>query len=406
MTAEASSTPQGGRGRAAASARFQPPRLPLLLIVLKGWALTVLTVGAYRFWAVAELRSCLWRNLTLAGERFEYDGRPDEALMRFLIDVAVAVPILAALLFGFFALGDAGPLVNLGALAGTVLTVGFLMQIRAYRARQYLLSHTLWRGIRGGLDGSALAFAAVSALRWIVVLATLGLAYPRMRMGRWSYLVTRARLGNRHFTFEPSGGAPFMAWLIVWLSLVAILIWFVGVNQEALAAKVDLLRGSFPAAPPPPFSILPLAALILPTVFFVRYRVLEFRHVAECVALGRTSLESFLPSGKILFAVLIHWLLVVIGAFAALLMLNRSAIDAAAALTPVGTSTPLFLGLILLVYLSTARTMWLHREVVRTLCRTTQINDAPALQGLEQHSGAIPRRFRRSGAAALATGQA
>ena len=77
---EASSALQEGRRRAAASARFEPPRLPLLLTILKGWALTVLSLGAYGFWAKAEFRSYMWRHLSLGGERVEYDGKPSESL--------------------------------------------------------------------------------------------------------------------------------------------------------------------------------------------------------------------------------------------------------------------------------------------------------------------------------------
>lgn len=407
MTAQASSAPQGGRRRAAALARFEPLRLPLLLLVLKGWALSVLTVGAYRFWAAADLRAFLWRTLSLAGERLEYDGRPVDALVRSLVEFAVAFPILAVFLTAVFMLGDAGFLASLALLAAAVVTLSCLRQMQAFRVRQYLLSHTLWRGIRGGLDGSVLAFAAVVVAGWFGVVATLGLAYPWMRLRRWAYLINRARFGNRHFTFEPSGGPPLGAWLVVWLGVVATLIGFAAVNQEALVAIVDGWGAGFPAADaPPPLSFLPMGALILPAIFFVRYRVLEFRHIADCISLGRSSLESTLPAGTIMIAVVLHWILVLVGAGLALLMLNRTAIEAAEALRPVGILTPLGLGLILIAYLSTVKTLWLRCEVVRTLCRTLLINDAPALQALEQHGGSIPRRFRRSAAAALAAEEA
>ena len=98
MTAQAVAGPQVGRRRAATSTRFEPPRLPLLLLVLKGWALTALTLGAYRFWASADFRSFMWRHLSLGGERMEYDGRPAQSLTRFLIGMAVAIPVLAAIL--------------------------------------------------------------------------------------------------------------------------------------------------------------------------------------------------------------------------------------------------------------------------------------------------------------------
>ena len=132
---EASGAPQEGRRRAVASARFQPPRLPLLLTVLKGWALTVLTLGAYRFWALAEYRSFMWRHVSLGGERVEYDGLAPQALMRFLFELAVAVPLLAAFLVGMFVLRDFNPLYGTGALAGAVVLAAYLWQVRLFRTR-------------------------------------------------------------------------------------------------------------------------------------------------------------------------------------------------------------------------------------------------------------------------------
>lgn len=398
---DASSTPQGGRRRAA-SARFVSPRLPLLLLVLKGWALTVVTVGAYRFWAVADLRSFLWRHLSLAGERFEFDGRPAEALIRFLIEAAIAIPVLAGLLFGLLALRGADPIIGAGGVALSAVVATYLVQIRRYRTRQYLLSHTLWRGIRGGMDGSAPVFAAIATAGWLGVVASLGLAYPWMRTRCWSYQIGRARFGDKRFRFAPSGGAPFGAWLVVWLGIVGVLILFVGLNQDGLLAIADGWRAGFPADPGPPLTLAPFALLILPAILAVRYRVREFRFVAASVRFGPIDLESRLPTVSIVLAALLHWVLVLVGLGLALQWLNRSAAEAALVMESVGTVMPLALAALTVAFVSAVKTVWLRLTVIRTVCRTLLVGDVSALQAVEQYVDPRARRVRRTGAARAA----
>lgn len=394
---EASASAQEGRRRAAA-ARFEPPRLPLLLTVLKGWALTVLSLGAYGFWAKAEFRSYMWRHLSLGGERVEYDGKPSEALLRFLNEAAVAVPLLAALLVAMLFLGDADPVIRYGVLAGAAVVAAYLLQVRRYRLRQYLASHTLWRGIRCGLDGSPFVYGAVAMAGWLVVIATLGLAYPWMRARCWAYQIGRTRFGNRHFTFEPPVGAPFGAWLVVWLSAAGVSIAFAGLNQEGLLAIMEGWREGLPAEPGPPLTFLPFLGLVVPAVFHVRYRVREFRWFASTTQFGRIDLQSALPTGSLVVAAMLHWLLVLAGIWLALLWLHSSALEAALSFESVGLLWPVWIAVLACAYLSVVKTLWLRREAIRTACRTLLIGDLSPLQMVEQYERPVARRVRVTGA--------
>lgn len=401
MTAPAFVGPQVERRRAAASARFEPPRLPLLLLMLKGWALTVVTLGAYRFWALADYRAFMWRHLSLGGERMEYDGRPADSLIRFLIDAAVAVPLIAATLVGMYMLRDAAPLIRLGSLAGVAVVAVFLFQARRYRTRRYLASHTLWRGIRAGMDGSAFAYAAMTAAGWLLVILTLGLAYPWMRGRCWAYQIRHARFGDRRFTYEPAGHGPFGAWLIVWLSSIGVLIGFAGLNQDAVLAIVEGWREGLPVEPGPALNYLPLAALIIPAIFYVRYRMRELQAVAAATSLGRIDLKSAMPTVSMVVAALLHWILALIGAGLALLWLYRSATESAMVLEPVGILFPLWLALLTGVYVSIVKSIWLRREMMRTACRTLLIGELSPMQMIEQYEGPA-RRVRQTGAAMAA----
>lgn len=395
---EAASAAQEGRRRAAPSARFEPPRLPLLLTVLKGWALSVLSLGAYGFWAKADFRSYMWRHLSLGGERVEYDGKPSEALLRFLGEAAVAVPLAMAFLVAMLFLGKADPVIRYGAVGGAAVVAVYLLQVRRYRLWQYLTSHTLWRGIRCGLDGSPFVYGALALACWLVVIATLGLAYPWMRGRCWAYQISRTRFGNRHFIVDPPSGAPLGAWLLVWLSAAGVLIGFAGLNQDGLLAIAEGWREGLPAEPGPPLTFLPLLGLVVPAAFHVRYRVREFRWFASATQLGRIDLKSSLPTGSLVIAALLHWLLVLAGVWLALLWLHSSALEAALSFESVGILLPVGIGLLICAYLSVVKTLWLRREAIRTACRTLLIGELSPLQMIEQYERPAARRVRRTGA--------
>src|SRR4051812_8455825 len=64
-------------------------------LVLRSAGLSLLTFGFYRFWGRTRIRAYLWSRLSLAGERFEYDGTPGEKLRRFLVALVVLIPVFA-----------------------------------------------------------------------------------------------------------------------------------------------------------------------------------------------------------------------------------------------------------------------------------------------------------------------
>ena len=173
----------------------------------------------------------------------------------------------------------------------------------------------------------------------------------------------------------------------------------VRISEEKESPGRSVLAGPEPGSP---LTHLPLAALIVPAIFYVRYRVREMRFVAAAASFGRIDLESSLPTVSLVVAVLLHWILVLIGVGLALLWLNRSAIEAAEAMQPVGILFPLWVGLLVSVYVSIVKTIWLRCEVMRTTCRTLLVGELSPLQMIEQYAGPVARQARRTGAAMAA----
>ncbi len=198
-------------------------------------------------------------------------------------------------------------MIRLAALAGAVVMGAYLLQARRFRARQYLASHTLWRGIRGGMDGSAFIYAAIAIAGWLAVVATLGLAYPWMRNRCWAYQLSRHALATG-FSYEAPSGPPFGAWLVVWLSF-ARRSDRIRRAQPGRAAgdRRGLARGS--AAGSGATAHNPAAGWRWSCrVFYVRYRAREFRlrRRGDQPRAHRPG-RARCPPVSLVVAVLLHW---------------------------------------------------------------------------------------------------
>lgn len=77
----------------------------------------------------------------------------------------------------------------------------FLFGYASYRGRDFRLSRTLWRGIRFDQKGNAWAYATRQLLWSLLVVATLGLAYPFMSADLWRYRYSNTWYGDRQFGF-------------------------------------------------------------------------------------------------------------------------------------------------------------------------------------------------------------
>lgn len=69
----------------------------LARIALVNAALTVVTLGFYRFWGRVRVRRALWSATTLFGDRLEYTGTGGELFRGFLLAVVFGLPLLTAL---------------------------------------------------------------------------------------------------------------------------------------------------------------------------------------------------------------------------------------------------------------------------------------------------------------------
>lgn len=186
---------------------------PLFRIHFGNIALTVLTLGIYRFWGIVRIRRYAWSHTAFLGDRLEYTGTGGELLRGFLIVMAVILPliVLASLL-------DVVAATHLG-LAAAIIAVKlgvflYLLAVGRHAARRYLASRTVWRGLRFAVHGSPWTCGRVQLGWWFATVLTLGLARPwaMVAEARWSF--GRLHLGTQPFHFSGTASQLLRPWLV------------------------------------------------------------------------------------------------------------------------------------------------------------------------------------------------
>lgn len=200
---------------------FYGKRWTLLGIVLRGYLLTLLTAGIYRFWLTTRKRRFYWSNTVIDGHPLEYTGRSIQLLVGFLLAVLIFIPLYG----GLFYVTTANPDLAAVSYLGLFVLLYFLAGYAAFRGRRFRLTRTLWRGIRFGQSGSAWGYA-FRRFGWIILMGvTLGLVYPLMLASLYRYRFANTWFGDRQFSFtgraRSIAGPYFLAYVLNAIALAA-----------------------------------------------------------------------------------------------------------------------------------------------------------------------------------------
>lgn len=195
----------------------------VIRLALVNVLLNIVTLSLWRFWGKTRVRAYLWGQTTIWGEPLEYVGRGGELFIGFLIAmVVVFVPYAVLVAVGQGLLATGNPLgAALFGLAQFILF--FLIGVGLYRARRYLMTRTLWRGLRAGLDGSALVYALLVLAHLLLMGLTLGWSAPWMSMKLERYVLNHTRFGDTGFDCDAKAGPLYKRFALVWFSFVPVL---------------------------------------------------------------------------------------------------------------------------------------------------------------------------------------
>ena len=258
---------------------FTGTRRELGGMLLRGYALLIPTIGLYRFWLTTWKRRFYWANTEIDGDTLEYTGHAIQLLLGFLMALAIFVPLYGL----FFYLSTQSSEAAVAGYGGVAVLLWFLMGYATYRARDFRLSRTLWRGIRFDQDGNPWGYA-LRRFGWsVLMLITIGLVYPFMAANLWSYRYRHSWYGDRQFGFSGSWkqlAGPFYVSYIV----IAVI--------GAVGLGMGSAMGAFATGrQPDPAGYLPmLAAAGLIGVMVLYYRSRELSRMYSSVRLGEAAL--------------------------------------------------------------------------------------------------------------------
>jgi uncharacterized membrane protein YjgN (DUF898 family) len=210
------------------------PRPGLLGITISNWLLNIVTLSIWRFWGKTRVRRHIWSCIHVNGEPLDYTGRGIELFLGALfVFLVLVLPIIVISSVMNLALGQDHPALALIQVF-ILLGVAALWGAAIYRARRYQLSRTLWRGIRGTLDGSTVSFTLLHLGSILARVLTLGWSTPTFNLKLQRRLVGDVKFGNKAFCFDGRSGPLYPGYAACWfLTLIAIALLFVAVGMTA-----------------------------------------------------------------------------------------------------------------------------------------------------------------------------
>ena len=189
----------------------------LFKIFIVNVLLTVLTLGIYRFWAKTRLRTYLWGNVEIMGDRLEYGGTGKELFIGFLVVFfVILLPLFGGIAFVDKMLVDTNE--ELRAVLGVVqlLAIIFLFGVALFRARRYRLTRTQWRGIYGAQSGSSVKYGAMALASYLASIFSIGLAWPVCSVWLKRYVMAHTWVGDEQPEFNPSVKKLYGPFMVFW----------------------------------------------------------------------------------------------------------------------------------------------------------------------------------------------
>lgn len=248
---------------------FQGHWLEYFQIAIVNLLLTFVTLGIYRFWAIARTRRYLWSRTSLVGSPLEWTGTGGEMFIGFLIVMGILVGSVVAIFGIAFAIGQWFIFVGMLAFYIMILWgIGFAQ----FRAMRYRLSRTYWRGIRGGSDDSGVNYGWSALGRNFLAGLSLGIAVPWALVSNWNERLNAMSFGDHQTQSFMTTEGLFLRWMGVY----GVYIGFI-----AFTFATGTLDPK-PAAEPALSSLLPVLALAVGlSVALLGFWALYFRKAAE-----------------------------------------------------------------------------------------------------------------------------
>ncbi|NNM77477.1 DUF898 family protein [Sphingomonas sp. ID1715] len=203
----------------ASAFRFTGTWREYLPIALTNLLLTLVTLGVYRFWARARERRYLWSRTEFIDDTLEWTGTGREMFIGFLIVMALLLPALLFLQFGFQALIVRQRFVL--AFSTMFLIYGgifFLTGVARYRALRYRLSHSWWHGIRGGGEPGGWRYGFTYLWKMAAGASAAGMLIPWAMTSLWNQRWRAMSFGPWRFEADTDFSPLMGRWILMLVS--------------------------------------------------------------------------------------------------------------------------------------------------------------------------------------------
>lgn len=286
-----------------------------LPIAITNLALTIVTLGIYRFWGQVRERKYLWSHSRFIDSNLEWTGTGMELFIGF---------IAGAILFGvpFFiinfgiqsALFQGHEGVAALVFVGSLVFLYYLYGVAKFRALRYRLGRTFWRGIRGGSDDPGLKYGWSYIWKNIVGWLPAGLLIPWSMVSLWNERWNTMSFGSHRFYSDADFSGLMKRYMLFYLS--PIIMFIAALVMGGVMAGFIGASGGFDNGEPSPaaagtvlavsIAMVLVIYLVLPLIWLIYYA--KFYRVA----VGKLTLEklefSFAAKTK-------DWLILFLGDF-------------------------------------------------------------------------------------------
>ena len=235
--------------------------------------LTIVTLGIYRFWAMARTRRYLWSNTTVIDDELEWTGTGGEMFVGFLMVMGILFGSIAAIFGISYVVGEWFAILGMVAFYVFIL---WAVNFAQFRALRYRLSRTYWRGIRGGSDDNGVSYGWAAFGRFFLAGITLGIMTPWALISNWNDRMNAMSFGPHQIRSSADTQGLFLRWFGIIGSYVL---------GATLWVMIDGGLARDPAAGPRlGFGIFVFVALVATAL--IAFWALFFRKVAEGFELG------------------------------------------------------------------------------------------------------------------------
>ena len=245
-----------------------------LPIAVTNLLLTIVTLGIYRFWALARERRYLWSRTQMIGDELEWTGRGGEMFVGFLMAMGVLLGWLAVIFGGAALLGD------WFSILGMICFYVFLLWafgFAQFRALRYRLSRTWWRGIRGGSHSNGVGYGWTALGNNFIAGLTLGILTPRAIVENWNDRIRAMSFGPHMLDSNVDTHGLQSRWMMLYAVYIGffILMFAFGPKEDAEPTAAAII--------PPLILFIGLGAVM------IGFWALFFRKVADTFGLADLS---------------------------------------------------------------------------------------------------------------------